>query len=130
MSNDEVMQRCPICDNPMVRRADKPTARIGGMSAKDQGLPPFWWFCNSCDEFFDGVEITRSTGHDENGSFGIFTVVLDNGSLPPAWTLETAVQAACDAASAGRVVVRIERGAETVLKGADLRAVTTHPLLG
>jgi hypothetical protein len=63
MSNDEVIRYCPICERPLLRRDHKPgTVRIGGMSARDQGLPPFWWFCRLCDEYFDGVDITQGDG--------------------------------------------------------------------
>jgi hypothetical protein len=50
------------------------------------------------------------------------TAVLDNGRLPPAWTLETAIQAATEAKSSGRIVILIERGTNIILEGAALRA--------
>jgi ribosomal protein L37AE/L43A len=63
MNDAEAMQKCPICRHPLVRRNNKPgIVRLGGVSPEDQGLPPFWWFCRQCDEYFDGVRITREDG--------------------------------------------------------------------
>jgi len=63
VDNDKVTQDCPLCGEPLVRRDNKPgIARIGGMSPEAQGLPPFWWHCRKCNEYFNGVRITRKDG--------------------------------------------------------------------
>jgi hypothetical protein len=50
-----------------------------------------------------------------------YTVILYHGALSPAEDLETAIIAAAQSEACGQPVARIERGAEVILEGEELR---------
>jgi hypothetical protein len=58
----------------------------------------------------------------DSGAFVPYTVILVRGALSPAEDLETALVAAAQSEACGDLVARIERGAEVVLEGVELRA--------
>jgi hypothetical protein len=68
------------------------------------------------------VVMNQDAEHPIGGTILPFTVVLDNGTIGPAWTLDVALEVAREAEGAGRRAVRITRGAKTILDGEDLRA--------
>lgn len=58
MSDVDVRLACPIDETILIRRDRNPrTALIGGMTPGQQGLPPFWWYCRRCGEYYRGIDL-------------------------------------------------------------------------